>query len=286
MAAMRPSKQIRNDEDLSWEEMMDAKNVMLHFMAKSGVWQDEHVTALATFYINLDYHQRKEQKNGKPALLLYQSQVRREWYNALKHDEGFNIMVIEEDLLRALAEEVNNSIQDRENAVRDRELDQVRLLGISKTTRLADEVRSPFPPSFPLFRLSFLFRTLHIMCHTMRSPLPFATCQLPFAVFSSALCYALAMTLPGDYTPAMTPPGDYTPTMTSPGAYTPALTVLCSRTDDETTLCPRADDNYATSTSPSPPNIRLLHDQLCRMANVTSDNRGAAKKHRGRSRSP
>ena len=38
MAAIRPSKHIRNDEDLSWEEMMDAKNIMLHFMAKSGLW--------------------------------------------------------------------------------------------------------------------------------------------------------------------------------------------------------------------------------------------------------
>ena len=73
MAAVRPSKQIRNDEDLSWEEMMDAKNVMLHFMAKSTVWQEEHATALTTFYINLNCHQRKEQKNGKIALLLYQS---------------------------------------------------------------------------------------------------------------------------------------------------------------------------------------------------------------------
>lgn len=64
MAALRPSKQIRNDEDLSWEEMMDTKNIMLHFMAKSGAWEDEHTTALASFYINLDYHQQREQKNS------------------------------------------------------------------------------------------------------------------------------------------------------------------------------------------------------------------------------
>ena len=56
MAALRPSKHIRSDEDLSWEEMMDAKNIMLHFMAKSRMWEDEHATALATFYINLDCH--------------------------------------------------------------------------------------------------------------------------------------------------------------------------------------------------------------------------------------
>ena len=125
MAAVRPSKQIRNDEDLSWEEMMDAKNIMLHYMAKSTVWQEEHVTALASFYINLDCHQRKEQKNGKLALLLYQSRVRQEWFDALKHDEGFNIALIEEDLLRSLTEVVNDDIQDRKDTIRDRELDQV-----------------------------------------------------------------------------------------------------------------------------------------------------------------
>ena len=75
MAALRPPRHIRNNKELSWEEMMDAKNVMMHFMAKSGVWQDEHATSLALFYVNLDCHQRKEQKNGKKALLLYQSCV-------------------------------------------------------------------------------------------------------------------------------------------------------------------------------------------------------------------
>ena len=125
MATLRPSKQIRNDEDLSWEEMMDAKNVMLHYMAKSRAWEDEHAMALASFYINLDCHQRKEQDNSKMALLLYQSRVRREWFDSLKCGKGFNIALIEEDLLRTLAEEVNNAVRNRENAARDREFDQL-----------------------------------------------------------------------------------------------------------------------------------------------------------------
>ena len=37
LASLSPSKHIRNDEDLSWEEMLGAKNMMLSFMAKSGV---------------------------------------------------------------------------------------------------------------------------------------------------------------------------------------------------------------------------------------------------------
>ena len=126
LAALKPSRHIRNDEELTWEEMMDAKNIMLHYMGKSGVWEDEHALCVATFYINLDYHPRKSQKNGKQALLLYQSRACREWFDALKRDEGFNLALIQDDLLRSLAEEVNNAIQDRDNAVWDREFNQVR----------------------------------------------------------------------------------------------------------------------------------------------------------------
>ena len=143
MAAIRPSKHIRNDEDISWEDMLDAKNIMLHFMAMSGQWEDAHATSIASFFYNLETHQRKDQKNGKKTLLLYQSRVRREWFDALKRGEGFNIELIEDDLLRDYAEEISESIRDSENAARDREVEQVRLY-------------SPFSPgskltSSPLF---------------------------------------------------------------------------------------------------------------------------------------
>ncbi|KAN0141212.1 hypothetical protein V8E53_000968 [Lactarius tabidus] len=131
MAALRPSKHIRNNKDLSWEEMLDAKNIMLHFMAKSGVWPDTHTTSLTAFFLNLEVHLRKGQKNGKKALLLYQSHVWQEWFDALKRNEGFNIKFIQDELLCSLAEELNDTIQDRENAIRDREFDQVRVLVLS-----------------------------------------------------------------------------------------------------------------------------------------------------------
>ena len=125
LSALKPSKNIRNDEDLCWEEMLDAKNLMLHFMAKSGLWPTKHAEALATFFLNLELHPRKSQVNGKKALMLYQSRVRREWFDALKNGAGFNIALIQDDLLRSYAEELNDAIQDRDNASRDREIDQV-----------------------------------------------------------------------------------------------------------------------------------------------------------------
>ena len=69
LSAMRPSKNIRCDEDLSWEEMLDAKNLMLHFMAKSGLWPTAHAESLATFFLNLELHLRKSQINGKKSFI-------------------------------------------------------------------------------------------------------------------------------------------------------------------------------------------------------------------------
>lgn len=69
LAAQRPSRHIRNDEDLSWEEMLDARNSMLHFMAKSRLWPAAHAESIAAFFLNLELHPRKAQKNGKKALI-------------------------------------------------------------------------------------------------------------------------------------------------------------------------------------------------------------------------
>ena len=126
LASLRPSKHVRSDEELSWEEMLDAKNTMLHFMGKSGNWPAAHAELIAAFFLNLEWHPRRLQTNGKKALMVYQSRVRREWFTALKNDEGFNIELIQEDLLRSLAEQVNDAIRDRDNAVRDREFEQVQ----------------------------------------------------------------------------------------------------------------------------------------------------------------
>ncbi|KAH8997876.1 hypothetical protein EDB86DRAFT_2803261 [Lactarius hatsudake] len=119
LAAVRSSKNIRSDEDLSWEEMLQAKNVMLRYMAKSTTWPDAHAQSLAAFFVALEMHPRTAQPNGKRALLLYQSRARREWFVALKRNEGFNIEHIGETLLRIAADEIDHKVQKEE-------FDQVR----------------------------------------------------------------------------------------------------------------------------------------------------------------
>ena len=114
MAAQRPSKNIREDHELAWDEMLEAKNTMLHHIAKSGVWPKPHAESLAAFFVNLELHPRRLQSHGRKALLLYQSKVRQEWFCALKRKQGFNIELIEEELLRSCHETVIIEAREKE----------------------------------------------------------------------------------------------------------------------------------------------------------------------------
>ena len=114
MAAQRPSKNIREDHELAWDEMLEAKNTMLHHIAKSGVWPKPHAESLAAFFVNLELHPRRLQPHGRKAILLYQSKVRQEWFCALKRKQGFNIELIEEELLRSCHETVTIEIREKE----------------------------------------------------------------------------------------------------------------------------------------------------------------------------
>jgi hypothetical protein len=113
LATQKSSKNIRRDEDLSWEEMLEAKNTMLHFMDQNK-WPTTHTNSLALFFVAIELHPRRLLTNGKKALLRYQSEVRREWFDAFSRDEGFNIEIIQEDLLKANAEFVNDRIREGE----------------------------------------------------------------------------------------------------------------------------------------------------------------------------
>jgi hypothetical protein len=83
---------------------------MLHFIAKPGVRLAAHAEPLAAFYINLELHPKKSLPFSEQALMLYQSRVRHEWFDTFKREEGFNIAIIQDALLRPVAEELNGRI--------------------------------------------------------------------------------------------------------------------------------------------------------------------------------
>ena len=55
-------------------------------------------------------HERAGTTMGKRVLLLYQSWVRREWFDTFKRREGFNISLIQDKLLYKMSKELNGSV--------------------------------------------------------------------------------------------------------------------------------------------------------------------------------
>ncbi|KDQ53134.1 hypothetical protein JAAARDRAFT_137548 [Jaapia argillacea MUCL 33604] len=55
IAAYKASRNVVRDEDLTWDQMIMGKNAMLQKAKKLG-WSVKHVTALMTFYFNLEQH--------------------------------------------------------------------------------------------------------------------------------------------------------------------------------------------------------------------------------------
>jgi hypothetical protein len=169
LAAHKASRNIRNDRDLSWEEVFDAKNTMLHYMDLSEAWPVAHADSLAAFYFELEVHPRRHMPNGKKTLLLYQCEARREWFRALERGRGFNTKLIQEEFLRTCADKVNAQANKEE-------MEQVRTMFPQIRTQLIFP-----PPFFSFFRPSTAAASLspHLGCPTPRPchpPLPLLGC--------------------------------------------------------------------------------------------------------------
>jgi hypothetical protein len=116
LSSLKPSKNIRRDENLSWDEMVTAKNNMIHFMSKSKLWPLSHMECIAKFYVALETHPIRQTTHGNRIVTAYAGRARREWFDALKRDEGFNLAIIDPDLMKAVADEIKDSSRDEEIA--------------------------------------------------------------------------------------------------------------------------------------------------------------------------
>ena len=116
LSSLRPSKNIRRDEDLSWDEMVTAKNNMIHFMSKSKLWPQAHMECIAKFFVGLETHPIRQTTLGNRIVTAYAGRARREWFDALKRDEGFNLAIINPDLMKSVADEIKDISRDEEMA--------------------------------------------------------------------------------------------------------------------------------------------------------------------------
>ncbi|KAM6503922.1 hypothetical protein JOM56_000865 [Amanita muscaria] len=105
--AAKASRNAISDEKLTWRQMSIAKTALLHHMTELG-WDVAYVRALASFYVALESHPRRRQgTNGDRVLLLYQAEVRREWFQQLTQERiqtVFDISIINEERLRRIDE--------------------------------------------------------------------------------------------------------------------------------------------------------------------------------------
>jgi len=113
LSAFKASKTALADHDLSFSSFLRAKSSFLVHISKAK-WPQSHFDALSLFFWRLENHQiRNNSDIGDLTVLHYASRVRQDWHDRLKRDEGFNIGIINESLLRSISEELWDKIRSR-----------------------------------------------------------------------------------------------------------------------------------------------------------------------------
>lgn len=106
-ALAHPGK-IIPDENLTWEQVRDAKACFLRHVMEAG-WDHKHVDALALFFINLDNHPSIITPEGKQALVWYQAHAREDWHRKLGTADAFDISVLNDTLLSSFKKKADDA---------------------------------------------------------------------------------------------------------------------------------------------------------------------------------
>jgi hypothetical protein len=84
-AANRPSPNALSDEQLTWEQFMDANHLLCRWLTPAG-WTEGYARVLSSFFWQIENHEDKGIAEGKETLLLYQARARKAWHDKLKAD--------------------------------------------------------------------------------------------------------------------------------------------------------------------------------------------------------
>ena len=110
ISSVKASKNVIPDAELSFHQMLMAKNTLIPLMTKYQ-WSEKVVNTSAQFFTQLEIHPYHQHELGEQALITYQARVRREWHDQLRLDRMFNIAIINEDLLQNIYKEILDKAQ-------------------------------------------------------------------------------------------------------------------------------------------------------------------------------
>ena len=94
------------DKDLSWKDLLQAKNVFLESIAKHG-WPEPYLRMFNDFYCKLELRSELRQANGhgEKILILYHAKARREWFNSARMKTPFDISVFDDEWMAEAQQE-------------------------------------------------------------------------------------------------------------------------------------------------------------------------------------
>jgi hypothetical protein len=105
-AANRPSPNALSDEQLTWEQFMDANHLLCRWLIPAG-WPEGYAKILSSFFWQIENHEDKGIAEGKETLLLYQARARKAWHDELKAGHFFNLAKLNEKKMNAYRKEVD-----------------------------------------------------------------------------------------------------------------------------------------------------------------------------------
>ncbi|KAL1948034.1 hypothetical protein VTO73DRAFT_12109 [Trametes versicolor] len=102
---VQASMDARRDEQLSWDEVMQARPQFLLWIEKLG-WPSIWIRMHASFFYRLDSHEMRSQIGGTEALALYQAKYRREWHVSVAQRRPFDLSEINETAMQLIQTEI------------------------------------------------------------------------------------------------------------------------------------------------------------------------------------
>lgn len=105
---VQASMEARRDEQLSWDEVMQARPQFLLWIEKLG-WPPTWIRMHSSFFYRLDSHEMRSQSGGTEALALYQAKYRREWHVSVSQKKPFDLSAINETAMQLIQTELLQS---------------------------------------------------------------------------------------------------------------------------------------------------------------------------------